>query len=82
MSKFDTVLNKISENLPVPPQQQPAGQPTPTSTQPVTNNAQQPAIDPKIMQELIAAKNEQQVQLALQKLQATQQVNKTQTTTV
>lgn len=36
-------------------------------------NQQQAPVDPKIMQELIAAKNEQQVQLALQKLQALQQ---------
>ena len=84
MSKFDTILNKISENLPVTPQQQQpaAGQPPkPTTTTPTptpTNNTQQPVVDPQIMQELIAAKNEQQVQLALQKLQVAQQTNKTQ----
>jgi len=72
MSKFDAVYKKIEEQLPAAPQQQN----TVLSTQPkppTSSQAQQAPIDPKIMQELIAAKNEQQVQLALQKLQATQQ---------
>ena len=70
MGKFDAVLNKISEALPVTPVQQPAAtsQPKPAGTNP----AQQPQLDPKIVQELIAAQNEQQVKLALQKLQAVQ----------
>ena len=69
MSKFDTILSKISEALPVTPQQPAiAGQPKPATTSP----AQQPPIDPKIVQELIAAKTEQQVQMALQKMQAAQ----------
>jgi hypothetical protein len=69
MSKFDTILSKISEALPVTPQQPAiAGQPKPATTNP----AQQPTIDPKIVQELIAAQNEQQVKLALQKMQAAQ----------
>lgn len=71
MSKFDSILNKISEALPVTPaqpQQTAAAQPKPVTTNP----AQQPQIDPKIVQELIAAQNEQQVKLALQKLQAVQ----------
>jgi len=70
MSKFDSVFNKIQENLPVTPQQQntAAG----VLPKPATG-AQQPQIDPKIIQELIAAQNEQQVQMALQKMQAAQQ---------
>jgi hypothetical protein len=76
MSKFEAVFKRIEEQLPVTPQQQQqaAGvQPKP-ATNVATNQAQkQPVVDPKIMQELIAAKNEQQVQLALQKLQAAQQ---------
>ncbi len=75
MSKFDAVLKKIEEALPVTPQQQAAGiQPNPANAA-AANQAQQkqPTVDPKIVQELIAAKNEQQVQLALQKLQAAQQ---------
>ena len=69
MSKFDTILSKISEALPVTPQQPAiAGQPKPATTNP----AQQPQLDPKIVQELIAAQNEQQVKLALQKMQAAQ----------
>jgi hypothetical protein len=78
MSRFDAVYKKIEEQLPVTPQQQQqaAGvQTNPANAAVATNQAQQKqaAVDPKIMQELIAAKNEQQVQLALQKLQAAQQ---------
>ena len=74
MSKFDNVLRKISEALPVVPQQQVAGQPPkPATTQPATNSAQPPIIDPAIMKELIAANTDQKVQIALQKLQASQQ---------
>lgn len=72
MNKFDNVFKKISEALPT----------TPTQPQPAAGQAQQPKpvtgaqtqqqVDPKIVQELIAAKNEQQVKLALQKLQAVQ----------
>jgi hypothetical protein len=70
MSKFDAIFKKIEEALPVTPQQTTAGVPP----KPVTGSqAQQPQIDPKIVQELIAAKTEQQVQMALQKIQATQQ---------
>lgn len=74
MSKFDDVLKRISEALPVTPaqtQQPAAGQVQPPK--PATGAQQQQNIDPKIVQELIAAKNEQQVQIALQKLQALQQ---------
>jgi len=72
MSKFDAVLSKISEALPlVTPQQQ--AQAAGVPPKPATGQVQQPQIDPKIVQELIAAKNEQQVQMALQKLQAAQQ---------
>ena len=66
MSKFDAVYKRIEEQLPVAPPV--AGtQPAPSAAA-----AQQPPIDPKIIQELIAAKNEQQVQIALQKMQALQ----------
>jgi hypothetical protein len=80
MSKFDAVIKRIEENLPVTPQQQntAAGvQPKPATNQP----QQQPPVDPKIVQELIAAKNEQQVQMALQKLQAAQQAQQKTTST-
>jgi hypothetical protein len=79
MSKFDVIINKIQENLPVTPQQQntAAG----VAPKPVTGLAQQPQIDPKIVQELIAAKTEQQVQMALQKMQAAQQAQQKTTTT-
>jgi len=80
MSKFDAVLKKIEENLPVTPQQQntAAGvQPKPATG----NQTQQAPIDPKIIQELIAAKNEQQVQMALQKMQAAQQAQQQKTNT-
>lgn len=66
MSKFDTVYKKIEEMLPVTP-----GQPQPKPA-PSAAAAQQPVYDQKIVQELIAAQNEQQVKLALQKLQAVQ----------
>ena len=70
MSKFDAVYKRIEEQLPVTPPV--AGtQPKPA---PRAAAAQQPPIDPKIIQELIAAKNEQQVQMALQKMQALQAV--------
>lgn len=70
MSKFDAVYKRIEEQLPVAPPV--AGtQPKPA---PSAAAAQQPPIDPKIIQELIAAKNEQQVQMALQKMQALQAV--------
>lgn len=79
MSKFDAAVKRIEEALPVTPQQQSAaaGQPQ----KPVTNQTQQPPIDPNIMQELIAAKTEQQVQMALQKLQAAQQAQQQKPTT-
>ena len=66
MSKFDAVYKRIEEMLPVTP-----GQPQPKPA-PSAAAAQQPPTDPKIVQELIAAKTEQQVQIALQKLQALQ----------
>ena len=66
MSKFDAVYKRIEEMLPVTP-----GQPQPA---PSAAAAQQPPLDPKIVQELIAAKTEQQVQIALQKMQALQAV--------
>ena len=70
MSKFDAVYKRIEEQLPVTPPV--AGtQPKPA---PSAAAAEQPPIDPKIIQELIAAKNEQQVQIALQKMQALQAV--------
>jgi hypothetical protein len=70
MSKFDAVYKKIEEALPpVTPQQQN----TAAGVQPAPNQGQQPQIDPKILQELIAAKTEQEVQMALQKMQALQQ---------
>jgi hypothetical protein len=64
MSKFDAVYKRIEEMLPITP-----GQPKPA---PSAAAAQQPQLDPKIVQELIAAKTEQQVQIALQKMQALQ----------
>jgi hypothetical protein len=68
MSKFDAVYKRIEEMLPVTPPV--AGtQPKPA---PSAAAAQQPPLDPKIVQELIAAKTEQQVQIALQKMQALQ----------
>ena len=68
MSKFDAVYKRIEEMLPVAPPV--AGtQPKPA---PSAAAAQQPPLDPKIVQELIAAKTEQQVQMALQKMQALQ----------
>lgn len=66
MSKFDAVYKRIEEMLPVTP-----GQPQPKPA-PSAAAAQQPPLDPKIIQELIAAKTEQQVQMALQKMQALQ----------
>jgi hypothetical protein len=66
MSKFDAVYKRIEEMLPVTP-----GQPQPKPA-PSAAAAQQPPLDPKIIQELIAAKTEQQVQIALQKMQALQ----------
>jgi len=66
MSKFDAVYKRIEEMLPVTP-----GQPQPKPA-PGAAAAQQPPLDPKIVQELIAAKTEQQVQIALQKMQALQ----------
>ena len=70
MSKFDAVYKRIEEMLPVtPPVADTQPKPAPSAAA-----AQQPPIDPKIIQELIAAKNEQQVQIALQKMQALQAV--------
>ena len=70
MSKFDAVYKRIEEQLPVT--QPVAGtQPKPA---PSAAAAQQPPLDPKIVQELIAAKTEQQVQIALQKMQVLQAV--------
>ena len=66
MSKFDAVYKRIEEMLPVTP-----GQPQPKPA-PSAAAAQQPPLDPEIIQELIAAKTEQQVQIALQKMQALQ----------
>jgi len=66
MSKFDAVYKRIEEMLPVTP-----GQPQPKPA-PSAAATQQPPLDPKIVQELIAAKTEQQVQIALQKMQALQ----------
>ena len=66
MSKFDAVYKRIEEQLPVTP-----GQPQPKPA-PSAAAAQQPPFDQKIVQELIAAKTEQQVQIALQKMQALQ----------
>jgi len=66
MSKFDAVYKRIEEMLPVTP-----GQPQPKPA-PSAAAAQQLPLDPKIVQELIAAKTEQQVQIALQKMQALQ----------
>lgn len=66
MSKFDAVYKRIEEMLPVT-----SGQPQPKPV-PSAAAAQQPPLDPKIIQELIAAKTEQQVQMALQKMQALQ----------
>jgi hypothetical protein len=81
MSKFDAVYKKIEEALPpVTPQQQSAAAGVPPK--PVTGQqAQQPQIDPAIMQELIAAKTEQQVQMALQKMQTAQQAQQQKTAT-
>ena len=68
MSKFDTILKRIEEQM--PNMQQMGGQPKP----PVTNQPQQQQqFDQKIVAELVAAKTPEQVQMALQKLQATQQ---------
>lgn len=61
MSKFDAIIKRIEEQVP--------GQPAPST--PPTNSAQQ-NYDPKIVQELIAARNEQQVKVALQKMLALQ----------
>jgi len=80
MSKFDAVYKKIEEALPpVTPQQQSTGAGIPPK--PATGQAQQPQVDPAIMQELIAAKTEQQVQMALQKMQAAQQAQQQKTAT-
>ena len=66
MSKFDAVYKRIEEMLPVTPPV--AGtQPAPSAAA-----AQRSPEESKIIQELIAAKNEQQVQMALQKMQALQ----------
>ena len=54
-------------------QMQQPQQNTATGVQPKSVTGNQTQVDPKIIQELIAAKNEQQVQMALQKLQAIQQ---------
>ena len=80
MSKFEAIFKRLQENLPVTPQQQNTAAGIPPK--PATGQAQQqPAVDPKIVQELIAAKNEQQVQMALQKLQAAQQAAQQKTNT-
>ena len=71
MSKFDAVYKRIEEMLPVTPGQ-PQPKPAPSAAAAQQPAAQQPPTDPKIVQELIAAKTEQQVQIALQKLQALQ----------
>lgn len=73
MSKFDAIFKRIEEGLPVTP---PAAGVTP---KPTTTNPNQQLADPKIVQELINAKNEQQVNLALQKLQAAQQATQQKT---
>lgn len=66
MSKFDAILKRIEEQMPAAPQQtQQAAAGAQANTA-----VQAPAVDPKVVQELIAAKNEQQVMMALQKLQA------------
>jgi len=79
MSKFDAVFKKIEEALPpITPQQQNTAV---AQVKPATGQAQQPQIDPAIMQELIAAKTEQQVQMALQKMQAAQQAQQQKTAT-
>jgi len=67
MSKFDAVLKKIEEALPVTPQQQQ----TATGAQPVqqTPQQQQQAVqqaakllnmDPKVLQQILDAQNQQQ----------------------
>jgi hypothetical protein len=72
MSKFDAIYKRIEEQMPVAPQQQ--NQAAGIPPRPVAaNTAQQPPIDPAIMKELIAATTEQQVHMALQKMQAVQQ---------
>jgi hypothetical protein len=71
MSKFDAIYKRIEEALPITSQQQATAAGVPPK--PVAGQPQQPAVDPKIVQELIAAKTEQQVQMALQKMQAAQQ---------
>ena len=68
MSKFDAVYKRIEEMLPVAPPVAGA-QPKPA---PSAAAAQRSPEESKIIQELIAAKNEQQVQMALQKMQALQ----------
>lgn len=78
MSKFDAIFKKIEEQMPgVTSQQQTQAAGVPPK--PATNQTQ-PQVDPKIIQELIAAQNEQQVQMALQKLQAAQQAQQKPTT--
>ena len=67
MSKFDAVYKKIEEALPTMSQNMGGGNP------PVTNQNQQPQFDQKIIDELVAAKTPQQVEMALQKMQALQQ---------
>lgn len=70
MSKFDAILKRIEEQMPVMTPQ--TNQTAPQNTQPNTTAQQAAEVDPKIVQELIAAKDEQQVKMALQKLQALQ----------
>lgn len=83
MSKFDELYSTISEMLPLKPQApnaaakpqapvagQPQQQQPQQQQQPANTNQQQPAIDPAVMKELIAANNEQAVLQALQKLNA------------
>jgi hypothetical protein len=70
MSKFDNVLRKISEALPVV--QQPAG----TAPSSATTNPAQQQYDPVHVTELlaaIAAQNKQQIDTVIQKIKAAQQ---------
>jgi hypothetical protein len=75
MSKFDAVFKKIEEALPTMPQN------TGNVNPPATNQNQQPQFDQKIVDELVAAKTPQQVQIALQKMQAAQQAQQQKTAT-
>lgn len=74
MSKFNALYNTLAENLPVNTTNQ--NQQAPAQAQPATNN-QQPAsantqqkidVNNPVVKELVAAKDPNQVLLALQKL--------------